>query len=107
MGKIGGRNPLKRGEIYVWEVEATVNGKKIVSPGASAPQMKFKILSVSNEQELEQLKKARSHLALGVFYAREGMISEAEHEFQILVRDNPRSSVLKKLLKQIQSLTVH
>ena len=94
---------LTRGEIYSWEVEAIVNGKKIVSPGTSAPQMKFKILSVSSAQELEQLKKVRSHLALGVFYAREGMVAEAEQEFQILVRDNPRSSVLKNLLMQIQS----
>jgi hypothetical protein len=94
---------LKRGEIYVWEVEATIHGKKIVSPGASAAQMKFKILSVSSAQELEQLRKARSHLALGIFYAREGMVAEAEHEFQILVRDNPHSPVLKKLQSQIHS----
>ena len=94
---------LKRGEIYSWEVEAAVDGKKIVSPGRSAPQMKFKILSESSAQELEQLKTARSHLALGVFYAREGMVAEAEHQFQILVHDNPRSALLKKLLKQIQS----
>ena len=95
--------PLKRGEIYVWEVEATVNGKKIVSPGTSAPQMKFKVLSESSAQELEQLKKVRSHLALGVYYAREGMVVEAEQEFQILVRDNPGSPVLRKLLRQIRS----
>jgi hypothetical protein len=94
---------LKRGEIYAWEVEATIDGKKIVSPGRSAPQMKFKILSANGAQELEQLKTARSHLALGVFYAREGMVAEAEREFQILISNNPRSVVLKKLLKQIQS----
>ena len=84
-----------------------VDGKKIVSPGISAPQMKFKILSASSAQELEQLKKARSHLALGVFYAREGMIAEAEREFQILIHQNPRSLVLKKLLKQIQVWRQH
>jgi len=94
---------LKRGEIYVWEVEATIDGKKVVSPGQSAAQMKFKILSVSSAQELEQLRKVRSHLALGIFYSREGMIAEAESEFQVLVRDNPRSQVLKKLLKQLRS----
>jgi hypothetical protein len=94
---------LKRGEIYVWEVEATIDGKKVVSPGTSAPQMKFKVLSASTTQELDQLKTTRSHLALGMFYAREGMVAEAESEFQILAHDNPRSSVLKKLLKQIQS----
>jgi hypothetical protein len=94
---------LKRGEIYVWEVEATIDGKRIVSPGGSAPQMKFKVLSARGAQELEQLRKARSHLALGVFYAREGMVAEAEHEFQILVHENPRSLVLRRLLNQIQS----
>lgn len=94
---------LKRGEIYTWEVEATVDGQRIVSPGRSAPQMKFKVLSARSAEELEQLKKVRSHLALGVFYAREGMIAEAEYEFEILARENPNSPVLKKLLKQIQS----
>jgi hypothetical protein len=94
---------LKRGEIYVWEVEAMLDGKKIVSPGTSSPQMKFKVLSASSTQELGQLKNARSRLALGVFYAREGMVAEAEHEFQILTRENPRSRLLEKLLKQVQS----
>ena len=98
---------LKRGEIYVWEVEATIDNKKILSPGKSAPQMKFKLLSENSAHELEQLKKAQSHLALGVFYLREGMVAEAELEFQILVRDNPRSSLVKKLLKQIQSWHQH
>jgi hypothetical protein len=99
--------PLKRGEIYSWAVEACVDGKKFLSPGTSASEMKFKILSVTSAQDLEQLNKTRSHLALGVFYAREGMVAEAEHEFQILVRDNPHSAVLKKLLKQIQSFRGH
>jgi hypothetical protein len=94
---------LKRGEIYVWEVEATVEGKKVVSPGTSAPQMKFKVLSESSAQELEQLRQSRSHLALGVFYAREGMVAEAEHQFQTLIRHNPLVPILKKFLKQVQS----
>lgn len=94
---------LKRGEIYAWQVEATVDGKKVFAPGTSATQMKFKILSASSALELQHLKQVRSHLALGVFYAREGMVADAEREFQILVRDNPRLPVLKKLLKTIQS----
>jgi hypothetical protein len=95
--------PLKRGEIYSWEVEATADGRKIHAPGTTETEMKFKVLSESSVRELEQLQKVRSHLALGVFYANEGMFAEAEHEFQILVRDNPRVPVLKKLLMQIQS----
>src|SRR5262249_14593451 len=92
---------LKRGEIFIWEVEAMLDGKKIVSPGTFAAQMKFKVLTSDSAQELNSLQSSRSHLALGVFYAREGMPQEAEREFQILSRDNPKSPVLRKLLNQI------
>ncbi|CAN5882583.1 hypothetical protein BH18ACI4_BH18ACI4_00650 [soil metagenome] len=95
--------PLKRGEIYAWTVVAVVDGKEIVSPGPSSPEMKFQVLSTSSLQQLNKLKKTRSHLALGVFYAQKGMNAEAEREFQILVRDNPRSQHANKLLRQIQS----
>ena len=94
---------LKRGETYTWEVEAILDGKKVFAPGTSQTQMKFMVLSERGGQELQQLKRVNSHLALGVFYAHEGMLTEAEHEFQILIRDNPKSPLIKKLLKQIQS----
>lgn len=96
-------NPLKRGEIYAWTVVAVVDGKEIVSPGPSSPEMKFQVLSASSLRQLNKLKKTRSHLALGVFYAREGMIAEAKREFRILVRDNPRSQHANRLLSEIQS----
>jgi len=95
--------PLKRGEIYDWTVVAVVDGKEIASPGPSAPEMKFQVLSARNLQQLSQLKKTGSNLALGVFYSREGMIPGAEREFQALVRENPRSVVAKKLLVGVQS----
>jgi len=95
--------PLKRGEIYVWTVVAVVDGKEIASPGSSAPEMKFQVLSARNLQQLTQLKKTGSNLALGVFYSREGMIPGAEREFEALVRENPGSAVAKKLLVGVQS----
>lgn len=94
---------LKRGEIYAWSVVADADGKEIVSPGPSPPEMKFRVLSASSLQQLNTLKKTRSHLALGVFYAREGMIAEVEREFHILLKENPHSVIAKKLLKQVQS----
>jgi hypothetical protein len=99
--------PLKRGETYAWNVIAIINGKEIVSPGPSASEMKFKVLSASRAQELEQLRKAGSHLALAIFYAHEGMIDEARHEFHTLVRQNPRSRALNKLLKQVRSWQIY
>jgi len=82
---------------------AAVDGNEIVSPGPSAPEMKFQVLSTGNLQQLYRLKKARLHLALGVFYAREGMVPDAEREFRILVQNNPRSELANKLLREIQS----
>jgi hypothetical protein len=94
---------LKRGGIYAWTVVAVVGDKEIVSPDVSSPEMRFRILSTNSLQQLNKLKKTRSHLALGVFYVRVGMIAEGEHEFQMLVRDNPRSQPANKLLREIQS----
>jgi hypothetical protein len=96
--------PLKRGEIYVWTVVAVVDGKEIVSPGPAAPEMKFQVLSARSLQQLNQLQKTRSHLALGVFYTRVGMIREAERELQELVRLNPNSRVATKLLDDMRLL---
>lgn len=96
---------LKRGEIYAWTVTAIVDGKEMVAPGPSAPEMKFQVLPMTSLQQLNKLKKTRSHLALGVFYAGQGMVAEAEGEFRILVRNNPGSPYPKKLLDQVQSWT--
>ncbi len=96
--------PLKRGEIYAWAVIAIVDGKEIFSPGAASPQMKFQVLSTSNLEQLNQLEKTRSHLALGVFYAKAGLLAEAEREFQELVRLNPKSQLPRKLLRSLRSL---
>jgi hypothetical protein len=85
-----------------WTVMAVVDGKEIVSPGPSAPEMKFQILSMSNLKELNQLKRTRSHLALGVFYTRVGMIAEAEREFQKLLRLNPNSKAVGHLLRSFR-----
>lgn len=89
---------LKRGGVYTWTIRAVNKGGER-SPLTS--QAKFKVLSGPRVRELNQLKSSRSHLALGLFYAREGMIVEAEREFRILLKDNPDSAVAKKLLREV------
>jgi hypothetical protein len=96
--------PLKRGEIYAWTVIAVVNGKEIVSPGPAAPEMKFQILAARNLKEMNSLKRSRSHLGLAVFYTKVGLIAEAEREFQVLVRLNPKVGSLRKLLNSVRLL---
>lgn len=96
--------PLKRGVVYTWVVTVMVGGEEITSPSVDAPEMKFKVLDEKDFGELDLLKKSsESHLALGVFYARVGMVTEAEREFQALVEENPRSPVALKLLRNVRS----
>ena len=96
--------PLRRGGIYTWVVIATVNDKEVTSPAATAPEMRFKLLDDGKVLELNLLRRStKSHLALGVFYAQEGMLVEAEREFQQLVNENPKSPVAIKLLRAVQS----
>jgi len=92
---------LKRGGIYTWTIRA-VNKEGEASSLVS--QGKFKVLSQDKVRELNQLKTgSQSHLALGLFYAREGMVADAEREFGILMKENPNAPVLKKLLRDVRS----
>lgn len=98
------KTSLRRGEIFSWVVTGVVDGKEIISPAASTPEMKFAVLATKDLQELAQLEKTRSHLALGVFYARAGLLREAEREFQQLAQLNPQSQLPRKLLRSVRSL---
>jgi hypothetical protein len=95
---------LRRGQIFSWVVTALEDGKKVVSPSASAPEIKFAVLSTADFQELNHLKKSNSHLALGVFYARVGFMNEAEREFEGLVELNPQSELPRKLLQSVRTI---
>lgn len=96
--------PLRRGQIFSWAVTALIDGKEIISPSASDPEVKFAILSSNDMNELNQLKKSDSHLALGIFYARVGLVTEAEREFQKLIQLNPQSELPRKLLQSVRNL---
>ena len=96
--------PLRRGQIFSWVVTALVDGKEMVSPSASTPEVKFATLSSNDLNELNQLKKIDSHLALGVFYAKGGLVTEAEREFQKLIQLNPQSALPRKLLQSVRNL---
>lgn len=95
---------LRRGQLFSWVVTALMDGKKVVSPAASAPEIKFAVLSTADFRELSHLKKSNSRLALGVFYARVGLLNEAEREFEGLVNLNPQSELPRKLLQNVRTI---
>lgn len=93
--------PLKRGGIYTFALRVFKEGDE---SGSIAPPKSFKVLEDQKIKELTLLKEtSESHLALGVFYAREGLLAEAAREFEILTKENPHSSVVKRLARQVHS----
>jgi hypothetical protein len=96
------KKPLPRGKVYTWQVVVTLrNGKKVALTGSPY----FKVLEIAKEQVLEQAAKtyAGSHLALGLLYAQNGVLDEAEPEFAALQRANPDSETIKTFLNQLRA----
>jgi hypothetical protein len=94
---------LKRGAVYIWQVSATKAGQEIKSPVRPAPDARFKIIDAATANDIEAARRSGSRLLLGSLYANSGMTAEAEREFQTLLKQNPRSELLKKLLRKVQS----
>lgn len=96
---------LKRGAAYSWEVTAYTAGGPARAPAPPAPEARFKVLDESRARELQRAERAapRSHLAVGVLYARAGLLEEAEREFQLLNAANPRSAAARRLLRDVRA----
>ena len=95
---------LQRGVMYTWTASAIRNSQSDTTSALTVPESKFKVLEIAKVQELARLKKqVGSHLVLGLFYAREGMLAEAEQELKFLIRMNPNSPVARKLLRAVQA----
>lgn len=94
---------LARGHYYVWQVKALANGKEIIMPTLGQHEAKFKVLDSSLEDGLRRAESAspRSHLALGVLYARAGLYRDAQRELRSFVNANPDSKVAAKLLNVV------
>ena len=97
--------PLPRGRVYSWEVTATKDGKEIKAPVAPTPSAHFKVVDADQMLALSKLKQQSpvSHLALGLTYARFGLVNEATAEFRKLLNDNPDSATAKRLLRTVQN----
>ena len=94
--------PLKPDTTYLWQVTAFRNEEEIESEQHVVARFR-----VAAPNVIAQLKRYResysSHLVMGLLHAKEGMLEEAEREFQLLLMANPNSRSLKKLLRSIQA----
>lgn len=92
---------LPRGVMYSWSVRAI---QEESTTTAMLPTGRFKVLDRAKARKLAQLKaQANSHLVLGMFYAREGMLPEAQQELRWLANKNPNSPLARKLLQAVQA----
>ena len=96
-------NSLERGVTYSWQISAVKDGETVVTPKPPLPEARFRILAQRALDALAKLKQTAgsSHLAMGVFYWKHGLIEEAEREFQALANANPNSTVAKELLSDV------
>ena len=95
---------LDRGGVYSWQVTALNEGREVVSPVRPAPEARFRVLDEAAADDVERYRRsaAKSHLAAGVVYARAGLREDAQGEFRLLVKENPRSSVARRLLGSVK-----
>jgi len=98
-------NSLERGVTYSWQISALKDGETIVSPKPPLREARFRILDQRAVVALAKLKKfaGSSHLVMGVFYWKHGLIEESEREFQALAKANPNSTAVAELLASIRS----
>jgi hypothetical protein len=96
---------LARGKIYLWQVTAEKDGRKIIAPTAPAPEARFKVLSATGRRELQRAEQdySGSHLILGALYAEAGLLDDAEREFRALLKANPQSAIVKKLVRSVKT----
>jgi hypothetical protein len=99
------QQPLRRGYVYQWQVTALMkNGAQVLSPKPPAPEAKFRVLEASQAEQIEQfqLSHPRSHLVLGILYARVGMLTAAANELRQVAQNDANYGSAQGLLKSIE-----
>jgi hypothetical protein len=98
---------LKRGQVYVWQVTASLSdGKSVSSPSPPSPEAKFRVLDQKKADELSHFQAAHSesHLALGILYAQAGILEQGEHELTQVKESDPDYRLAQNLLKSIEEI---
>ncbi len=96
--------PLSRGKTYLWEVTAHTASGATTAPQPPAPEARFRVLDRASLEALREARRSpsRSHLVLGVVYARAGLLEDAERELQALATLNPNASLPDRLLADLR-----
>jgi hypothetical protein len=99
--------PLPREVNLKWDVTVLdAEGEEMTfAPGTNSAPAMFAVASKSDADAIAALRRApASRLALGCVYLRAGLLKEAEREFRRLQAANPKSNLVNRLLRHVQSL---
>jgi hypothetical protein len=107
--------PLKRGQLYEWQVTAKLGGGKSVSaPSPPSPEAKFRVVDQKNADELAHFQEANaeSHIVLGILYAQAGLLEQGERELEQVPKSDPKLGLIndpkyglaQNLLKSIRQI---
>jgi hypothetical protein len=94
--------PLPGGTVYAWQVAARGVGEEVI---AQAPPALFQVLAPAQERAVAVAARQAggSPLALGVLYARSGLLDDAERELARVAAANPGSATARGLLASVRS----
>jgi len=97
---------LKRNVVYIWQVTALKDGREITAPAAPAREARFKVLSSERAAILSRVstEMAGSHLKLGIIYAHDGLLDDAEREFRAAIAANQDAALARKLLQSARQM---
>ena len=97
--------PLPAGAVYAWQVKARRGGGELTAPGPGSPQALFRVLAADRAAAIGRAARETggSHLALGLLYARAGLLDDAERELSEAVRESPAAEAPRELLATVRS----
>jgi hypothetical protein len=96
---------LPRGRVYLWQVSASVNSRRLTAPAPPAPEARFEVASSDAVREVENVRAAApsSHLVGLVALLRAGFLEEAEAELEALALENPASPTIARLRDRLEA----
>lgn len=94
---------LPRGKVYGWQLTINKGSEESILPSTTEPHLRFRVIERKHAAALQRGRRelGGSHLLMGLFYSRAGMLKEAETEFRQLLAANPNSTQAQFFLKQI------
>jgi hypothetical protein len=99
--------PLKRGQVYQWQVTAVMgDGKSVIAPSFPQPKAKFRVVDEAKANELEQFRQTHpeAHLVLGILSAQAGLVKSGEQELAQVPGNSRDYDLAQALLRSVREL---